>query len=443
MNPKQPSHFIHSKNLQHGMSLIELMIAITLGLFLIWGVTQSFLTSKQTYRTQQGLARIQENGRMAQEFIGFDVRNAGDYGCGSGDVSIHGSADMRNDLPAQTPALTACNTSPFGTPGINMITAITSLDDEYEYAVYGFDNVAASTTVFNTALAPAGGTVSMTLSQAPKAGTDVLMVHVSEDLGVLANAVPNPYVDPATMGSASSLTLNTTLNGTSPNHAPLVANDRISVSDCATMKIFVVDATSTSTVTANASNFCTKAVFQQNATVHKLKTVYYFVSDNGRSGYSLYQQVGSGTTAQELMEGVEDMQLQFGIDNANSGDGVVDLYKSANDLTGAAPTTTAAWTSAWNAWDWWKPTPVTTVCDKTTTATFLTTCQHRDLSAVRSVRYSLLLRSADDGVLSDKQTISFNGNTLYGGAALAANGDRRLREVFTSTVGIRSRQLAP
>lgn len=62
---------------QAGLSLIELMIAITLSLLLILGVTQIFLSSKATYVSNQALSSIQESGRFAIEILTKDIRNAG------------------------------------------------------------------------------------------------------------------------------------------------------------------------------------------------------------------------------------------------------------------------------------------------------------------------------------------------------------------------------
>ena len=62
---------------QQGLSLVELMVAIALGLFLSWGAIQAFLSGKQTYSTQQALSRIQENARLVQDFLGFDIRSDG------------------------------------------------------------------------------------------------------------------------------------------------------------------------------------------------------------------------------------------------------------------------------------------------------------------------------------------------------------------------------
>jgi type IV pilus assembly protein PilW len=63
---------------QKGMTLIEIMIALLLGVFLLAGVMQIFISSRETYRVQEALSRLQENGRFAMDFIGRDIRMA-DY----------------------------------------------------------------------------------------------------------------------------------------------------------------------------------------------------------------------------------------------------------------------------------------------------------------------------------------------------------------------------
>ncbi|MFC6475539.1 PilW family protein [Pseudomonas asuensis] len=61
---------------QRGLSLVELMVAIVLGLLLIGGVLQIFLSSNKTYKTNLALSEVQEAGRFAMEFLTFDIRNA-------------------------------------------------------------------------------------------------------------------------------------------------------------------------------------------------------------------------------------------------------------------------------------------------------------------------------------------------------------------------------
>lgn len=62
---------------QTGLSIVELMVSLVLGLLLMTGVIQVFLSSRQTYATNEAIARQQENGRFALEFIARSARMAG------------------------------------------------------------------------------------------------------------------------------------------------------------------------------------------------------------------------------------------------------------------------------------------------------------------------------------------------------------------------------
>jgi len=64
-----------------GFSLVELMIALLIGLIIAIGVVQIFSATRATYQLDESLARAQENGRFALEFLSQDVRHAGYAGC--------------------------------------------------------------------------------------------------------------------------------------------------------------------------------------------------------------------------------------------------------------------------------------------------------------------------------------------------------------------------
>lgn len=68
---------INTPKFQKGFSIVELMIALVIGLLLMTGVIQVFISSKQTYATNEAMARLQENGRFALEFIARSARIAG------------------------------------------------------------------------------------------------------------------------------------------------------------------------------------------------------------------------------------------------------------------------------------------------------------------------------------------------------------------------------
>ena len=68
---------------QKGMSLIELMIAITLGIFITAALVSLFVNSKQNYRLNENMSRLQENARFAVSFIARDLRMADYHKCTS------------------------------------------------------------------------------------------------------------------------------------------------------------------------------------------------------------------------------------------------------------------------------------------------------------------------------------------------------------------------
>ncbi|MBX2838166.1 MAG: PilW family protein [Gammaproteobacteria bacterium] len=70
-----------TKHSQRGLSLVELMISITLGLVLIAGVLSVFLGSKKSADFNTALSGLQESARFAMNSIVSDARMAGHQGC--------------------------------------------------------------------------------------------------------------------------------------------------------------------------------------------------------------------------------------------------------------------------------------------------------------------------------------------------------------------------
>lgn len=91
---------------QHGLTLIEIMIAMTIGLLILLAVASVYLGSRQTFRAQEDNARLQETGRYALEMLGRGVRRAGFH-----------------DMPL-TPGLTAFS----GTPIVGVDAATPASD---------------------------------------------------------------------------------------------------------------------------------------------------------------------------------------------------------------------------------------------------------------------------------------------------------------------------
>jgi type IV pilus assembly protein PilW len=69
--------------LQAGFSLIELMVALLLGLVVIGGVINIFLTNQQSSRSNEDLGRLQESARLSFELMAREVRQVGGNPCGA------------------------------------------------------------------------------------------------------------------------------------------------------------------------------------------------------------------------------------------------------------------------------------------------------------------------------------------------------------------------
>lgn len=347
---------------QKGISLVELMISITIGLILMTGVVQLFLSSRTTFSTQQALARVQESGRLAMEFLAQDIRMAGYMGCMSRNMNFTNTLNNANDL--------AYN---------------------FEVGIEGLDNVGATL--------PTGYPTNIV------AGTDVLVVRSANGNGVDVTKNNN-----SSQLFAENTGVEASCDAGEDSFSGLCENDILVVSDCTKARVFqvtnlqttsgtvelnVVHSGDNTAVPGNAisswgGNSNPEENFGPDSEIIKMNTSLYYVRNNATTGQpSLWQQINGGT-AQELLEGVENMQLLYGRDT--SGDGVPDNYETAAAVTAA------------NAWE-----------------------------DVSSVRVQLLVQSTEDNLITEAQPYTFNGVTN------STPGDRRLRQVFINTIGIRSR----
>lgn len=293
---------------QSGMTLIEIMIALLIGAFLIGGIMQIFISSRQTYRMQEGLSRLQENGRFALDFLADDIRMAGFLGCNS-------QATLTNVL---------------NTP--------TSFLYNFGVALEGFESTSSSawTPAINTAITtPLGGSDVITIRRAADQSFPVT-AHVFDTAANTSTLTLDGTATTASLQTAGFLTSATT---PANNCATAV------VSDCSTAAVFQVSAIAGSVFSHNTGSACTPANSTNNlgktyvgGQVYPISTISYYIrTRTGASQPSLYHKVDLND-AEELMEGIEQMNIWYGedtdMDTATgiSSDYVPNYYVPANSV---------------------------------------------------------------------------------------------------------------
>ncbi len=278
---------------QTGFTMVELMVAMALSLVLLAGVGQIFVSSKQTYRSQEANSRLQESGRTATTLLQRDIRPAGFQGCRSMNVI--------------TPAVVA--NSPI--PVIDASSVVT-----------GYEGSGGS---WSPALPGALGTVT--------SGTDVITIQRASECG--ANLTAN-------MGSVDG-----DIQINFPNACNFTADEVLVISDCTNVDIFRVGSIS-STVTAqiiehdNSSNSVNTSAnlsktYDDDADIMKFSSLTYFIAAGSDGQPSLWRFDNTSAAAAsvnpvELVSDVADMQIEYGQDSA-SGDQVPDFYVAADNVT--------------------------------------------------------------------------------------------------------------
>ena len=274
-----------------GFSIIELMVAITLGAILMGGAISLFITNKETYSLTTDLSRMQESARFALDMIVRDIRMAGYFGC---------HADVANIT--------------------NAATAVTGDLWDTTSALEGYDDD------FVASWSPSGFAVDPNI----QAGTDAITLRY------LSPSLPDHDV-------VTSTTTTVTVN-MDPASTDFATNTAAGIADCGAADIFVVGSTSSDDITTGAAlsrAYQGSADTDDNsAVVAPLQGVRYHIENNVSGIPSLFRTTfaSSGLTVQtqELFEGVQDMQFLYGLDN--NGDDVPDQYVNAGD----APLDTSA-----------------------------------------------------------------------------------------------------
>ncbi len=162
---------------QSGLTLIELMVAMTLALAILAGISYIYVQGKDGFRVQDNQARLQENARLAYTIISRDLTMAGHFGCAKPSIDTNlGVSNVR--ITASQPIMTA------DTSWLETDNDQTNRSREFDPGnmVRGFDN-------------GVGWQVPTSISSKRLAGTDTLIVvRGGDDYRHLSGPVENETV---------------------------------------------------------------------------------------------------------------------------------------------------------------------------------------------------------------------------------------------------------
>ncbi|GAB4256796.1 MAG: PilW family protein [Methylomicrobium sp.] len=291
-NADQQRYGSCDRHRQSGMTLVEIMISLLIGAFLLGGILQIFIGTKQSYRMQEGFSRLQENGRFVLDFLKYDSRMAGFQGCSVASPNI--IIDPKNPNPNPTPSTLAM--------GLNVV-------------VSGSNNVANNWNV--DACGNAGACV---------ANTDAITINYGETCG----------------GTLPENADNANVKINKGNTCNFSQYDIVMISDCSSADIFIatsVSNSSTKQTIAHANNQNTdnklSKVYEQGAEVFRFNSFTYFLREGASGEPALWRldntkNAPTGSNPVELIEGVEDMQILYGEDT--DADGTANYYVAADSV---------------------------------------------------------------------------------------------------------------
>jgi type IV pilus assembly protein PilW len=98
----------NSSQRQSGMTLVELLVALAIGSFLMIGAVQVYNQSRQAFVINESIARVQETAQFAMDTLEADLRMASNWGMHSRGAAVEGRALIADPNPNGLPAPAAC-----------------------------------------------------------------------------------------------------------------------------------------------------------------------------------------------------------------------------------------------------------------------------------------------------------------------------------------------
>lgn len=317
---------------QYGLSLVELLLALALGIVVVTGIVQLFVGNSQTFNVINGQSRMQENARYVMDFVSNAARNAGYLGCAPERANIvRGLRGNWGNIPEFN--ITQFVEGFDGNGGGTWSPPLTTLP-----RTEGGNN-------FNVHTDGNGIDTNEVVE-----GTDVLVFRTVQNPGQRLTAVLQPTGTPVVTapGGDPGFDDEAVVFLSDCEQGALVRVTNIAAAaDEATLTLAT---TAAGTVFENANNVEGPAGFVpftlsflgrsygEEASVGEVLTTIFFLApsagdDNqGNTPNALWQKVGTAAPV-ELVQGVDDFQVLYGVDSTlNDGVSNANQYMPFDDV---------------------------------------------------------------------------------------------------------------
>lgn len=376
---------------ERGLSLIELMIAMLLGLLVVGAILQLFLGSRATQMSNEALARVQENGRFSMELLKREFREVGTHGFCAADMEIRNH--LRSDCDNYVNSIYNPDRAFVGWEFTG-----TGRGEAYTLDADDVEPVSGNTASWQSA--DGAGTIALPdiLEGEVVPGSDVVVIRQPV-------VIPGLTADGNQPANANAITLN------NPN--TLAKNEVVLITNCTTgADLFQNRSNANASAVSAGSGNCASpgpgnqngldwsTAYDESMQMFRIRVLAYYIGYNADTQEpGLYRaNLSEGTddiVTEELVQGVETMQVLYGysLPVEQGGDGqTVDFWLPADEVP-----------------DW---------------------------KFVIGVRLSMLLRSPDNMAGETVQRTFDLASTQF-----THPEDGRLRQPFFASISLRNRQI--
>lgn len=288
------------KRAENGFSLVELMIALALGLVLFTGVGHLVLASSRSWALQDELSRIQESARLALDILSQNLSTAAYTGCPA-------QASLANLLYTETDSrqwMMHFDKGVLGIPsGSDVEEQLDSNAISEAVVVHSIDSDQATVVSGHNI-----GTATITLASSHSYDEGDLLALISPDCGQVSvfragASTANSVVTHSASASGNLYNCISQLQGNFNCHDSTVDS-------------------------SNLSHFGSRLLPLQS---------YAFYLRESNNIPTLYRKQageytsGSSMNAEALVEGIEGLSVRYGVDTDN--DGVANQYMPASEIT--------------------------------------------------------------------------------------------------------------